>query len=117
MRSAGKSASMLYRCAVGMRARLRMQSLRAYAMFALDELAAEEFVKSHSLYELVEHWLALEESLAGDLAALPAKSYRQLHLEDVGEWMPCCRAESCVARDTRRHVVGWRRVGVGWRRV
>lgn len=54
-------------------------------MFALDELAAEEFVNTRSLYELVEHWLALEESLAGDLAALPEKSYRQLHLEDVGE--------------------------------
>jgi len=40
---------------------------------------------TESLYELVEHWVAIEESLAGDLALLPDSTYRKLHLEDVAK--------------------------------
>jgi len=38
---------------------------------------------SESTYELVEHWLALEEGLKGDLAYLPPGSHRSLRLDQV----------------------------------
>eukprot|EP00277_Geminigera_cryophila_P021506 CAMPEP_0179463328 /NCGR_PEP_ID=MMETSP0799-20121207/45425_1 /TAXON_ID=46947 /ORGANISM="Geminigera cryophila, Strain CCMP2564" /LENGTH=380 /DNA_ID=CAMNT_0021266563 /DNA_START=21 /DNA_END=1160 /DNA_ORIENTATION=+ len=40
---------------------------------------------TESMYDLIEHWLAIEESLAADLPFLPENSFRILQLDDVAK--------------------------------